>query len=81
MRHALLLAALAPLAAFAQTQMEAFSPVFVTFRDSAQTLTDRWWKGGGSYTCEECKCFCAGVGVRLEMAGMRRSCRRGGGSG
>ena len=30
---------------------------------------------------EECKCFCAGVGVRLEMAGMRRSCRRGGGSG
>ncbi len=50
MRHALLLAALAPLAAFAQTQMEAFSPVFVTFRDSAQTLTDRWWKGGGSYT-------------------------------
>ena len=50
MRHALLLAALCPLAAFAQTQMEAFSPVFVTFRDSAQTLTDRWWKGGGSYT-------------------------------
>ena len=50
MRFALLLAALCPLAAFAQTQMEAFSPVFVTFRDSAQTLTDRWWKGGGSYT-------------------------------
>ena len=50
MRIALLLAALCPLAAFAQTQMEAFSPVFVTFRDSAQTLTDRWWKGGGSYT-------------------------------
>lgn len=50
MHIALLLAALCPLAAFAQTQMEAFSPVFVTFRDSAQTLTDRWWKGGGSYT-------------------------------
>ena len=50
MHIALLLAALCPLAAFAQTQMEALSPVFVTFRDSAQTLTDRWWKGGGSYT-------------------------------
>ncbi len=50
MHIALLLAALCPLAAFAQTQMEAFSPVFVTFRDSAQTLTERWWKGGGSYT-------------------------------
>lgn len=50
MHIALLLAALCPLAAFAQTQMEAFTPVFVTFRDSAQTLTDRWWKGGGSYT-------------------------------
>ena len=31
-------------------------------------------------TTGECKCFCAGVGVRLEMAGIRRSCRRGGGS-
>lgn len=50
MHIALLLAVLCPLAAFAQTQMEALSPVFVTFRDSAQTLTDRWWKGGGSYT-------------------------------
>lgn len=50
MHIALLLAALCPLAAFAQTQMEALSPVFVTFRDSAQTLTERWWKGGGSYT-------------------------------
>lgn len=50
MRHALLLAALAPLAALAQTQADALTPVLVTFRDSAQTLTDRWWKGGGSYT-------------------------------
>lgn len=50
MRFALLLAALAPLAALAQTQADALTPVFVTFRDSAQTLTDRWWKGGGSYT-------------------------------
>lgn len=50
MRHALLLAALAPLAALAQTQADALTPVFVTFHNSAQTLTDRWWKGGGSYT-------------------------------
>ena len=50
MRHALLLAALAPFAALAQTQMEALAPVFVTFHNTAQTLTDRWWKGGGSYT-------------------------------
>lgn len=50
MRIALLLAALCPLAAFAQTQSEALTPVFVTFHNSAQTLTERWWKGGGSYT-------------------------------
>ncbi len=50
MRIALLLAALCPLAAFAQTQMEPLTPVFVTFHNSAQTLTERWWKGGGSYT-------------------------------
>lgn len=50
MRHALLLAALAPLAALAQTQADALTPVLVTFHNSAQTLTDRWWKGGGSYT-------------------------------
>ena len=50
MRHALLLAALAPLAALAQTQADALTPVLVTFHNSAQTLTERWWKGGGSYT-------------------------------
>lgn len=50
MRIALLLAALCPLAAFAQTQMEPLTPVFVTFRNEAATLTGRWWKGGGSYT-------------------------------
>lgn len=50
MHIALLLAALCPLAAFAQTQSEALTPVFVTFHNSAQTLTERWWKGGGSYT-------------------------------
>lgn len=50
MRFALLLAALAPLAALAQTQMDALTPVLVTFHNSAQTLTERWWKGGGSYT-------------------------------
>lgn len=50
MRITLLLAALCPLAAFAQTQMEPLTPVFVTFHNSAQTLTERWWKGGGSYT-------------------------------
>ncbi len=50
MRIALLLAALCPLAALAQTQSEALTPVFVTFHNSAQTLTERWWKGGGSYT-------------------------------
>ena len=49
MHIALLLAALCPLAAFAQTQSEALTPVFVTFHNSAQTLTERWWKGGGSY--------------------------------
>lgn len=49
MRHALLLAALAPLAALAQTQADALTPVLVTFHNSAQTLTERWWKGGGSY--------------------------------
>lgn len=49
-RLALPLALLAPLAALAQTQMEALAPVFVTFHNTAQTLTDRWWKGGGSYT-------------------------------
>lgn len=50
MRIALLLAALCPFAALAQTQMEALAPVFVTFHNTAQTLTERWWKGGGSYT-------------------------------
>lgn len=50
MRFALLLAALAPLAALAQTQADALTPVLVTFHSSAQTLTGRWWKGGGSYT-------------------------------
>lgn len=50
MRHALLLAALAPLAALAQTQADALTPVLVTFHNSAQMLTERWWKGGGSYT-------------------------------
>ena len=50
MRIALLLAALTPFAALAQTQMEPLTPVFVTFHNSAQTLTERWWKGGGSYT-------------------------------
>lgn len=50
MRFALLLAALAPLAALAQTQADALTPVLVTFHSSAQTLTERWWKGGGSYT-------------------------------
>ena len=50
MRHALLLAALAPLAALAQTQADALTPVLVTFHNFAQTLTERWWKGGGSYT-------------------------------
>lgn len=50
MRIALLLAALCPFAALAQTQSEALTPVFVTFHNSAQTLTERWWKGGGSYT-------------------------------
>lgn len=49
MRHALLLAALVPLAALAQTQADALTPVLVTFHNSAQTLTERWWKGGGSY--------------------------------
>lgn len=49
MRIALLLAALCPLAAFAQTQADALTPVLVTFHNSAQTLTERWWKGGGSY--------------------------------
>lgn len=49
MHIALLLAALYPLSAFAQTQMEPLTPVFVTFHNSAQTLTERWWKGGGSY--------------------------------
>ena len=50
MRIALLLAALTPFAALAQTQMEPLTPVFVTFHNSAQTLTERWWKGDGSYT-------------------------------
>lgn len=50
MRFALLLAALAPLAALAQTQADALTPVLVTFRNEAATLTERWWKGGGSYT-------------------------------
>lgn len=50
MRIALLLAALCPFAALAQTQTEALTPVLVTFHNSAQTLTGRWWKGGGSYT-------------------------------
>lgn len=50
MRIALLLAALCPFAALAQTQMEALASVFVTFRNEAATLTGRWWKGGGSYT-------------------------------
>ncbi len=50
MHIALLLAALCPFAALAQTQMEALAPVLVTFHNSAQTLTERWWKGGGSYT-------------------------------
>ena len=50
MRFALLLAALAPLAALAQNQADALTPVLVTFHSSAQTLTGRWWKGGGSYT-------------------------------
>ena len=50
MRIALLLAALCPFAALAQTQADALTPVLVTFHNSAQTLTERWWKGGGSYT-------------------------------
>ena len=50
MRIALLLAALCPLAALAQPQAEALTPVLVTFHNSAQMLTERWWKGGGSYT-------------------------------
>lgn len=50
MRFALLLAALCPLAALAQPQAEALTPVLGTFHETAQTLTGRWWKGGGSYT-------------------------------
>lgn len=50
MRIALLLAALCPLAALAQPQAEALTPVLGTFHETAQTLTGRWWKGGGSYT-------------------------------
>ena len=49
-RLALPLALLAPLAAFAQTATEAIKPVLVTFREEAATLTERWWKGDGSYT-------------------------------
>ena len=48
-RLALPLALLAPLAAFAQTETEPIEPVLVTFREEAATLTERWWKGGGSY--------------------------------
>ena len=37
-------------------------------------------EGECSFLIEKCKCFCAGDGVRLGMAGIGRSCLRGGGN-